>query len=360
MIAVYSAEVAQPYFAEAIELVRAADDRWSLCQIYSYQATVAVMAGEPVAARIAAEEGRDLADALGDRLFSRNCRSWLGLALMMQGDLAGARRLSRSLVAEAEAAGDMVMKVFGCLVEGVVLSRQGQSAAARAAAQTALAATDGLGGVFEDTVHAILALAALAGGDAVAATQLCDTAWRNTNPLREMFIRSITPAAEAALACGDLVAARDWADETVAVVPGWQQMVALIARANVALAQGDHDQAERDVDDVLTIATRTKGYLRVDDALECLARLAAVDGNHAYAARLLGAADSIRQRTGHLRLSMYQAGYDAVLASVQNVLGDSDFESIRAEGAAMSTEQAIAYAQRGRGGVNVQSAAEDH
>ena len=39
MLAVYDAEVAQPYFAEAIELVRAADDRWSLCQIFSYQAT---------------------------------------------------------------------------------------------------------------------------------------------------------------------------------------------------------------------------------------------------------------------------------------------------------------------------------
>ena len=48
------------------------------------------MAGEPVAARVAAERGRDLADALGDRLFSRNNRAWLGLALMMQGDLAEA------------------------------------------------------------------------------------------------------------------------------------------------------------------------------------------------------------------------------------------------------------------------------
>ncbi len=52
--------------------------------------------------------------------------------------------------------------------------------------------------------------------------------------------------AEAALACGDLVVARRWADETVAVVPGWHRMVALTVRAFIAIAQDDPDQAERD------------------------------------------------------------------------------------------------------------------
>ena len=51
MRAVYSAEVAQQYFAEAIDLARAAGDRWSLCQIFSYQATARVTAGEPITAR---------------------------------------------------------------------------------------------------------------------------------------------------------------------------------------------------------------------------------------------------------------------------------------------------------------------
>ena len=74
MLAFYNAELAQHYFAEAIDLARASGDRWSLCQIFSYQATVGVIAGEPIAARAAAEEGRDLADALGDQFFSRNCR----------------------------------------------------------------------------------------------------------------------------------------------------------------------------------------------------------------------------------------------------------------------------------------------
>ena len=36
------------------------------------------MVGDPIAVRAAAEEGRDLADAIGDRFASRGCRWSLG------------------------------------------------------------------------------------------------------------------------------------------------------------------------------------------------------------------------------------------------------------------------------------------
>jgi DNA-binding CsgD family transcriptional regulator len=52
---------------------------------------------------------------------------------------------------------------------------------------------------------------------------------------------------------------------------------------------------------------------------------------------------------GHARFPMYQADYDAVVASVREALGQNDFDVLWAEGAALSTEEAIAYAQRGRG-----------
>src|SRR5262249_1538558 len=68
---IYDAEVAGPYFAEAIGFARAVGDRWRLNQILSQQAQVAFVAGDPVAVRAAAEEGRDVADAIGDRFGSR-------------------------------------------------------------------------------------------------------------------------------------------------------------------------------------------------------------------------------------------------------------------------------------------------
>jgi DNA-binding CsgD family transcriptional regulator len=77
--------------------------------------------------------------------------------------------------------------------------------------------------------------------------------------------------------------------------------------------------------------------------------LAADGGSHHNAARLFGAADAIRQRLGVARFRVYQAPYDAAIASLRNDLGEQAFDAAWAEGAALSTEEAIAYAQRGRG-----------
>jgi DNA-binding CsgD family transcriptional regulator len=125
-------------------------------------------------------------------------------------------------------------------------------------------------------------------------------------------------------------------------------MRALTVRAFIAIAQGDPQQAERDAHDALELAARTQGYLRVADTLECLVRLA-VDANHQYAARLLGAAEAMRQRMNQPRYPMYQNGYDAAVTAVREALGQKDFDAAWVEGAALSTEEAIAYAQRGRG-----------
>ncbi|BBY06127.1 helix-turn-helix transcriptional regulator [Mycobacterium noviomagense] len=349
MLGAYTAEVATPYFAEAIDLARAAGDRWTLCGILLWMAGTAGIAGEPTAARAAAEEGRDLADALGDRFLSGNCRAWLGFAMAAQGNLADASRVLRSSAEDAQAAGHLITAVLGYVSQGLVLAYQGHAVAAYAAAQSALAVSDAIGGVYRDAVYAVFAQAALAGGDTAAARQACEVAWRHTVPQREVFIRGANPLAEAALACGDLAAARRWADDTVAVVPGWYQMVALTARAYVAIAQGEPEQAERDAHEALAIAARTHGYLRLPDTVECLARLAADGANHHNAARLFGAADAIRQRTGQAHFPMYQAGYDAAVAAVRDALGQQDFDVAWAEGAALSMEEAIAYAQRGRG-----------
>ncbi|WP_371934999.1 LuxR C-terminal-related transcriptional regulator [Mycobacterium sp. TY813] len=345
----YNAEVSQAHFTEAIELARGAGEEWSLMPIFSYQATAAVVAGEPLAAIAAAEAGRDLADALGDGFFSRNNRAWLGCGLWFHGDLDEAIEVLRSVVAEAEAAADPSATIFGQVCLSGTLAFHGQVAAAHSAALAALAASDSVGGMTEDTVNGAIAHAALAGGDAEAARQAAQEALRHSVPDREAFTRSVAPLAEALLACGDLVAARHWVDECIAMVPGIFKMTALTVRAFIAAAQGEPEQAERDVHDALTIAAQTQGYMKVADTLECLARLAADEGNAAYAARLLGAAHGMRQCKGHARYPMYQAGYQAAVATVREALGDNAFEDAWAEGAALSIEEAIAYAQRGRG-----------
>jgi DNA-binding CsgD family transcriptional regulator len=57
----------------------------------------------------------------------------------------------------------------------------------------------------------------------------------------------------------------------------------------------------------------------------------------------------MRLRIGALRFKVNDAGCEASVAALRDVLDHQDFGSARAEGAALSTVEAIAYAQRGRG-----------
>ena len=85
------------------------------------------------------------------------------------------------------------------------------------------------------------------------------------------------------------------------------------------------------------------------DILECLGTLATDAGSAREATRLFGAAHAIRQRIGEVRFKIYDADYEASAAALRDALGEKDFDSAWAEGVALSTEEAIAYARRGRG-----------
>ncbi|WP_197502630.1 response regulator transcription factor, partial [Mycobacterium scrofulaceum] len=56
-----------------------------------------------------------------------------------------------------------------------------------------------------------------------------------------------------------------------------------------------------------------------------------------------------RRQAGQVRFPVYDAGASAAIAAVRDALGENDFEAAWTEGAALSIEEAIAYAQRGRG-----------
>jgi predicted ATPase len=246
----YDAEAARGYFAEAIGLARASGDPWRLSQILAWQARGAIAAGDPIAARAIAEEGRDLAEAIGDRFDSRQCRWCLGAAQMISGDLAGAAAQFAELVAEAEAAHDEIWRVAGLAGQGLALARQGDTSAARAAAEAAIEAAAELGGLAR-VGYVALATAALAAGDVDTALDATEAGWQHIGVLPANAALGRYLGAQAALAGGDLIAARQWADDAMSTATGWWLMVALTTRARVAIAQGEPDQGERDAHDAL-------------------------------------------------------------------------------------------------------------
>jgi predicted ATPase/class 3 adenylate cyclase/DNA-binding CsgD family transcriptional regulator len=346
---VFNAEVARPYFAEAIGLARALGDRWRLSQILSRQAHMAFVAGDPVEVRATAEEGRQLADAIGDRFESRQCRWRLAAAQFMQGDLVGAIAELRDLLAAAKADHDEMLRVTILFILPHWLAYHGDSHEARGAADAAIEAAAGLGDLYMGASYIALIVVALAAGDVALAADAADAAWSHMGGLREAAAINMTYHAQAALARGDLTAAQRFADEAVATMTGYWLAYALATRARVAIAREAPDEAERDAHDALASAVGVNAYLCVPHILECLAGLATDVGRHGEAARLFGAAEAIRHRTGEVRFQIYQTGYESLVAALRNAMRDRDFEVAWAEGAALSTDEAIAYAQRGRG-----------
>jgi predicted ATPase/class 3 adenylate cyclase/DNA-binding CsgD family transcriptional regulator len=348
-LAYYSPDVSKTYLTDAIDLSRASGDRSKLCYILSCLAVTMNIAGQPIASQLAAEEGRDVAEAVGDGFVSRHCRVWLAIALAWRGGVTAADAVLRGLSEEAHAAGERMLELFALVCESNLSAWQGNAAAARAKTDQARETSAALGGFHEDSVYATAAYAALAAGDAAAAKAACESAMAHAVPQRELFMRATTPMTDALLGCEEVTAARRWADDTVVMTVGNYQMFALVARAYVAMAQGENDQAERDAHDALALAADTGAFMRVPEALEVLGRSACAEGNHRHAPRLFGAAEAIRAAMGVVRWPVYSRGYDAAVALVRESLGDGDFDAAWAEGAALSIDEAIAYVQRGRG-----------
>lgn len=348
MLAFDQAELAEPFFVEAAELACGSNEQPQLYRVRAYQAFVGTAIGSPAAAEAAAMQGRELADQCGDHLMSRYSRTFLSGALAQRGKLTESSGVARSLVAEAHAAGDRPMETFGLITLAQALAWTGQTADARVTAEAAVEISSSLGGFHEDTAWVTVANAALARGDAVAALEACHTACRLTYPLKELFTRSLVPMSEASLACGDLIGARRWADDTVAVAPGCHGLLALTARARVALAQGDFQRSQSDLYEALAVAERTGGRLNLPDAFECLAALA-VEGNPEHAARLLGVAHVMRQRYGQVRFPIFQADYDLTMSRVREHVDVDAFNAVWLQGSSLSTAEAITYAHRGRG-----------
>jgi len=341
-------EVSGRYLAQSVDLARRCGDRSTLGEALGYVTFGNFSAGMLTLAEDTGTEGCHVAQSLGDGFMSRYCRVFLSNALITQGRLSEAAKIAESVVADARSDKDRPMEAFGLLTLGQALVFMGQAESGESAEIAALNIADGLGGFHEDSAYVVLADVALVLGDAATAARFCESALHNTYARKELFIRCILPQAETLLSCGDLAGARRWADDNVALFPGAFQVLALTTRARVALAQGELHRTELDAYDALEAAERTGAYLRAPDAFECLAAVAATSAP-VKAARLLGAAQGIRQRQQEARFAVFDDGHAATVAALVESLGTEAYEAALTEGAALTTAQAIAFAQRGRG-----------
>ncbi|MDQ1435357.1 MAG: hypothetical protein QOF59_2173 [Actinomycetota bacterium] len=348
LVNAYDLEVAGPFFSEATELARQLGDSRSLAQIIALDWMTGRVLNEPAAAQAAAEEGLRIAEDIGDDFLCRQSRWVLGWARVLRGDVIGCAAQLGEVVEESIAAKDFAWAATVSPTWICALAYLGDVANARARAVENLERVSESLEFFIGMAHAALATVHLAVGDASAAWETYEGA-RGRTPMNPWIAGIYTWAPLAPLTCGDLAAARRWADDVVSSNAGWGLAAALTSRSRVKIAQGELDAADRDAYDALELAAGLGGDLVVPLALECLAIVAAQSDNHLLAARLFGAADAARQHMAFVRFKILDEGDEATIAALRDALGTKDFDAAWAEGAALSIEEAVAYALRGRG-----------
>jgi DNA-binding CsgD family transcriptional regulator len=351
----------RPYLEEASALAHRAGDTWTLAQIHGDRALGAILSGDNVAARAAAEEGLLLAQQTGNDFASRACRLWLGMPLIFQGDLRRARSLLSGLVAEAEADRLPWWKALGLGYLGYALAHMGEADAAREVGEAGIAIADDLGFDLVATLgYGALVFAAMARGDAEAVRAATDALAERYGAVPSgavgpslMLEVGWYQIADAHLAAGDLAAARQYADQAVATAVRLSSKgylaAALLVSARVAAAEGAVELAHDDVCQALAYARDTESRIGIVDLLECLGGLARGAEDQLKPVRLLGAADTLRQQTGYQRFGLHQARYDATVTKLRAALGEHAFLQAWTEGAALTLDDAVSYALRGRG-----------
>ncbi len=347
----YDSQTAATYYSEAIGLARALNERWTLSQILAWQSNTGLNTGDLNAARLAGEEGRDIADEIGDRGNSRQCRLAIAWSFLVQGNLVEAISQFRNVTAECDQTHDRVSGPIAAMGLGISLAYHGDLEESAAAGAAALTAAADLGEYYLGMAHAQLSQAKVAAGDLAGAYEAGEAAYQgmylHQRPVATA--QRVFNTSQVALARGDLAEAREQVDAAIAVAKGWHRVVALLLRARVDIAENMPVEAERDAHDALSCAVETDVYLHVPDALECLAGLSVRSGSLTEAARLLGAAQKLRERMGVVRFKIHEGEYQELVAALRKAMEFSDFDAAWVEGEALSIEEAIAYAQRGRG-----------
>jgi len=114
--------------------------------------------------------------------------------------------------------------------------------------------------------------------------------------------------------------------------------------AHTKRAMGNFAEAKQTYRETIKAYHDTGNRPAVAHQLECFAMIAVVDEEPQRAAKLFGAADAIREVTGHKPTDEEQAEEAQFITRLHAMLSDTEFNALWAEGKSMTMEQAIQLA----------------
>ncbi len=121
----------------------------------------------------------------------------------------------------------------------------------------------------------------------------------------------------------------------------WGQAFSLGGLGDAARLQGDYGRALTLFQQSMMLSFKSSAKLDVAFKLEALAALQVAQGQPERAIRWWGAAQALREAIQAPLPPSYQSDYDSSLNAARAQLGETAFETLRAEGRAMTLEQAL-------------------
>ena len=342
-----------PMLMRAAELARTAGDQIALCDSLTPLAISYFFQDDPGALRSPLEEALKVAEAIGFDDIIRWCLWCSAHTAFSAGDLAGARAHGERALALMP--GQDPLSRY-CAVEILCLldAHMGAADAARERAEPDFEQSrqEGLRLGTGVLMHA-LGVAALAAGDLDRAEQWATSLYEQESEVCYLGWHAQEILVAVALARGDSVQAKIHAERLLTTAEPLRNRRARAAGhlglARALLLEGDDERAESVTHDALKVLMDNGWRPGVIDALDVVAEIASVTGQHERAVRLIAAAQKKRTALGLAAFPMLRERTERNLASAGAALGDESLERARQDGARLSLQEAVAYAQRGRG-----------
>lgn len=114
--------------------------------------------------------------------------------------------------------------------------------------------------------------------------------------------------------------------------------------AHTKRAMGNYAEAKQTYRETIKAYQDTGNRPAVAHQLECFAMIAIVEEEPQRAVKLFGAADAIREVTGHKPTDEEQAEEAQFISRLHSMLSEADFTALWAEGKSMTMGQAIQLA----------------
>ena len=313
-------------------------------------ARLALVQGDYQQGEVLCEESLALYRELGNTAGEAFSVYLLGIVAWRKGQSASARELSEKALALSREVNDRELIASSLFQLAYMTSHQGAYTSARDLYAENLALNRELGnkrGIVQ-TLFSLAQVLLVSQIDQETLPELLEEGLMLSKELgfKEGIATWMSLSAQVALSAGDALAARSLLEESLTLSKeighrhGTAAALALLAR--VAVHQGEFTAARALYEESLTISREIGDTLNTASCLEELAGVALAQRNPMWAARLLGAAEVLRDTLGTPIPPVERPLYERSVADIRAQLGEKAYVQALKEGRNMTPEQALA------------------